>query len=189
VAVLIIILLSLALDTLAVAIGLGLAGLPRSRWLRVGVTFALFEGLAPIAGLLIGRHLIGFLGTMAVYVAGGILVLLGLMEIRETISDDDDDDRESALKSVEGRRLLLTGLSVSLDELAIGFSIGILKAPVAAAVAYIAGQAFVATFVGLFVGRRLGEKLGERAELAAGIVLLLLGIALVVEQAAGWHVL
>ena len=81
--------------------------------------------------------------------------------------------------------LLLAGLSVSLDELAVGVSLGVLGAPPGFAFAYIAVQAFVLTFVGLALGQRLGARLGERAELVAGIALALLGVALFVSTAVG----
>jgi putative Mn2+ efflux pump MntP len=50
-------------------------------------------------------------------------------------------------------------------------------------------QAFVLTFVGLGIGRRLGKALGERAELAAGVVLALLGIAIFLNEITGSHFL
>ncbi len=184
-----IIFLSLGLDTLAVSLGLGLSGLPRNRWLRVGLTFALFEGLMPVIGLLIGQRLGTALGAIATYVAAAILVVIGGLEIREAIVDDDDDDEGIDLNPTaeKKRPLLLVGLSVSLDELAVGFALGVLHVPLGPALAYIAIQAFALTFVGLLIGRRLGKRLGERAELAAGVVLALLGLALFLGEITGAH--
>ncbi len=184
-----IIFVSLGLDTLAVALGLGLSGLPRDRWLRVGLTFALFEGLMPVVGLLIGQGLGSALGAIATYVAAGILIVIGGLEIKEAVLDDDDDDEAIDFSPSAGKKrpLLLTGLSVSLDELAVGFALGVLHVPLGPALAYIAMQAFALTFVGLFIGQRLGKHLGERAELAAGIVLALLGIAIFLSEITGTH--
>jgi len=78
-----IIFVSLGLDTLAVSLGLGLSGLPRNRWLRVGLTFALFEGLMPVVGLLIGQRLGAALGTIATYVAAGILIVIGGLVLQQ----------------------------------------------------------------------------------------------------------
>ncbi len=184
-----IIFVSLGLDTLAVSLGLGLSGLPRNRWLKVGLTFALFEGLMPVVGLLIGQGLGSALGAIATYVAAGILVVIGGLEIKEAVLDDDDDDEPIDLSpAAEKRRpLLLTGLSVSLDELAVGFALGVLHVPLGPALIYIAVQAFALTFVGLLIGQRLGKRLGERAELAAGIVLALLGVAIFLSEITGTH--
>jgi len=181
----IVLLASLGLDTLAVSLGLGVRGLPRNRWWRIGLVFVLFEGLSPVVGLVLGQHLSGWLGQIAAYAAGGILVVLGALEIREALQDDDDKQGPDPLKDGNMRAVLLTGLSVSIDELAIGFALGVLRVPIGLALVYIAVQAFVLTFVGLWLGSHVGRKLGERAELAAGSLLLLLGVALIIAQAIG----
>ncbi|HEY7909467.1 MAG TPA: manganese efflux pump [Thermomicrobiales bacterium] len=184
-----IIFLSLGLDTLAVSLGLGLSGLPRHRWVRVGLTFALCEGLMPVVGLLIGKGLGTSLGEAATYGAAAILIVIGGLEIREALVEGEDDDDIAVPPDDRVRPLILTGLSVSLDELAVGFALGVLHVPLGPALAYIAVQAFALTFVGLLIGRRLGKALGERAEFAAGVVLALLGIAIFLNEITGSHFL
>jgi len=181
--------LALGLDTLAVALGLGLGGLPRSRWLRVGLVFACFEGLMPLVGLLLGQGLGTRLGGFATDAAAGILIVLGGLAIREALQDDDDDALGRVAVAGRPRALVLAGLSVSLDELAVGLALGVLHVPLGPALAYIALQAFALTFGGLALGARLGARLGERAELVAGVVLALLGLALLLSEATGGHFL
>ena len=74
------------------------------------------------------------------------------------------------------------GISISLDELAIGFSIGLVQLPVSAVIAAIALQAFVAAQLGLAVGATIAGRWRERAEQLAGIALILLGAYLIAEQ-------
>lgn len=170
---------SLGLDTLAVALGFGLAGLPRARWLRLGLALAAFEGGMPVVGLLAGQRLGPALGAAATYLAAGLLVLIGVLAIREAGEGPE---------TVEHRKeqpLLLTGLSVGLDELAVGFSLGVLGVSIGPALGYIAVQAFALTVLGLFLGERIGRRLGARAELASGVVLIALGLALFASEATG----
>ncbi len=184
--------LALGLDTLAVALGLGLSGLPRQRWLRVGLTFALFEGLMPVIGFLAGHGLVRSLGETAGYAAAALLIIIGLLTIKEAVAEDDEENDHEQVRlpgDPGGRPLAWLGLSVSLDELGVGFSLGVLKTPLGPALSYLALQAFVFTFVGLSLGRRIGVRLGERAELASGIILTLLGIAMLANQAMGGSLL
>jgi putative Mn2+ efflux pump MntP len=81
-----------------------------------------------------------------------------------------------------GLALLALGLSISLDELAIGFTIGLLHLPLWIAVVLIGAQAFLFAQMGLRLGTQLNEALRERAEQVAGIALVGLAALLVVEK-------
>jgi putative Mn2+ efflux pump MntP len=175
---------ALGLDTLAVAISLGVARLPRERWWRVAGVFASFEGGMPIIGLLIGAGLAGVLAEVAGYAAAVLLIGVGVRELREALSGDDDDDVAAAV-TARGRPIVLTALAVSLDELAAGFSLGVLAVPVGPALLYVAAQAVAFTFLGLFLGERAGARLGARAALASAVLLIVLGIALLVGEILG----
>jgi putative Mn2+ efflux pump MntP len=97
-------------------------------------------------------------------------------------SGGDDEDKASRITTSRGLALLALGVSVSLDELAIGFSIGLTHLPVTAVITAIALQAFLAAQLGLTLGARIGDRWRERAERVAGIALILLGAYLLTEQ-------
>jgi putative Mn2+ efflux pump MntP len=82
-------------------------------------------------------------------------------------------------------QLLVLCLSVSLDELAIGFSLGLFNVPILAAAAYIAGQAFVLTLVRTTIGQLVARAEWERSELLSGLVLTALAIFLLAEKLLG----
>lgn len=176
-----ILVLSLGLDTLTVAIGLGISGTDQRNRLRVGATFALFEGGMPLAGFLLGKIASSAAGDVASL--AGIIVLFGVgaWMVYEALAGDAESEFD-----IEGLRgLLLTALSVSLDELAVGFSMGALGLPIAVAVILIAAQAFILTYLGTALGNRIGERLAERAELVAGVVLAGLALVLLVGKVSG----
>jgi putative Mn2+ efflux pump MntP len=93
-----------------------------------------------------------------------------------------DEQRVARLAQVRGPAALLLGLSISLDELAIGFTLGLLRLPAGLVIALIALQAFVVAQLGLRLGSRLSERLREAAERVAGLALAGLGAALLVEK-------
>jgi putative Mn2+ efflux pump MntP len=167
-------LLPLALDSLALAAALGVAGLePRLR-LRVSLIFTIFEAGMPIFGLLAGRLVGGLIGEWAGY--GGIVVLLvagGLL-----LRGGDDDDRVRLLAHARGLAIVDLGLGISVDELTVGFSAGLLAIPIVLAVVWIGVQAFVAAQLGLRLGARVGEELRERSEKAAGVALIAVALVL-----------
>jgi putative Mn2+ efflux pump MntP len=84
-----------------------------------------------------------------------------------------------------GVAVVALGLSVSLDELAIGFSLGLLSVPIVPAIVLIAAQAFVVSQVGFALGRRVGEATREGAERLAGAVLIVIAGALLVAKFLG----
>jgi len=113
--------LPLCLDTFAIAAAVGVQRPRGAERLRLGAVFAAFEGGMPLVGLLLGLALAQLLAGAAEYVAIAVLAGAGLWMLR-----GDDDDAEG-LRSARGLRLVMLGLSVSLDELAIGFTMGLLR--------------------------------------------------------------
>ncbi len=97
----------------------------------------------------------------------------------------EGDEKASLLARTRGLSMLGLGLSISLDELAIGFTLGLVRVPIAATIAFIAVQAFVVTQLGLRLGARVSDSLREGAEKLAGAVLILLGIVLTIARLKG----
>lgn len=174
---LVLLVVPLCFDTFAVSAAIGLGGLAKRDRLRISLLFSAFETAMPILGLLMGRALGGAIGGVADGVAIAVLAALGVWMLIER-----DDVPAERIAGRHGIGLLALGLGVSLDELAMGFTIGLLGLSVWVAIVLIGVQAFLAAQLGLRVGRHLGETLRERAEQAAGIALLGLAILLLVEK-------
>lgn len=171
--------LPLGLDTFAVAAALGIRGLPRNERLRVSALMAGFELAMPIVGLLIGRGLGTAIGAAADYVAAAALLGLGGWMLLS--ADDEEAESVDALTRTGGLALIGLGLSISLDELAIGFTIGLVHVSIVLAVILIGVQAFVASQLGLRLGTRLGENVRAWAERLAAAALIGLGALILVQ--------
>lgn len=168
--------LSLGMDTLMMSISLGF--IKTTGKAKIAITFACAEALMPLIGLLIGKGAGRLIGDWASLIGGIALLAVAVWLV---FFEDEDDEEEKLERNLVGWTLILTGLSISLDELAVGFSIGLVGVPVALTIVLIALQAFIFTFVGLTFGSKLKPYLGEWAEKLAGIVLGLLGLWILID--------
>jgi len=171
-------LLPLAFDTFALAAALGLAGLEQKDRLRMALVFTVFEAGMPIVGILAGHFVGGLIGAWAGW--GGILLLIvaGVLLLRAGKDEDDEERRLKLLAHARGLAIIDLGLSISLDELTIGLSAGLLGLSIAVTVIWIAVQAFAAAQLGLRFGARVGDALRERSEQAAGVALIAVALIL-----------
>ena len=173
--------LPLGLDSFAVAAAIG-AMQVTTVWqrLRISLVFVIFEGGMPLIGLGVGTALAHGIGQAAGYLAGAAVIAIGAWML---IADDEDEEEKAGrITTSRGVALIALGLSISLDELAVGFTIGLVHLPVTAVIVAIALQAFLAAQLGLALGATIGERWRERAEQVAGIALMLLGAYLIGEQ-------
>ena len=172
----------LGLDTFAVAAALGLAGLPARERLKISSLMAAFELTMPIVGLLIGRGLGSAIGNSADYLAAAGLVALGAYQLVH--EDGDEAESVAALTRNHGFALVGLGFSISLDELAVGFTIGLLHLSLPIAVALIGAQAFLFAQLGLRLGARIAEAARGGAEKLADLALVGIGALILAEKLA-----
>jgi manganese efflux pump family protein len=172
----------LGLDTFAVAAALGITGLTRQDRIRVTALFTIFETGMPVVGFLLGAVAGNVAGTAADYLAIVILIGLGVFMLWPRRHGGDEANRAGLLARTRGVAAIGLGISISLDELAIGFTLGLLRFPVVLVIVLIGIQTLVVTQAGLRLGSRIGDVARERAEQLAGVVLAALGVVLLVER-------
>ena len=174
--------LPLGLDTFAVSTLLGVAGLPKQQRLKISLLLSGFEMAMPVIGLLVGHALGHAIGSAADYVAAATLIGLGVWML---VSEEPNEaGKVSALVSNSGVALVALGVSISIDELAMGFTIGLLHLSIVWAVVLIGAQAFLFAQLGLRLGARLGEAAGELAGKVAAVAMIGLGVLVLVENLA-----
>ncbi|RUS45797.1 manganese efflux pump [Cohnella sp. AR92] len=170
--------LSLGLDTLIVSASIGL----RDNWKekkKIALVFAAAESLMPIAGIIIGSAFGRFFNE-AISIIGALL-LIGVA-IYFLIWDKDDEESRVLSQPLSGWPLAVAAIGISLDELAVGFSAGLLEMPIALTVLFIAVQSFAFAMIGVTFGAKLKPFLGEWAEKASGIILGLMGVWMLLES-------
>ena len=170
--------ISLGLSNFAAAIGIGVSGIDAQTRVRVGVIFGLFETAMPILGLLLGRSLAGTLGHAAHWIGAALLIATGLYALVQAIRSPNSSAGDPARSDGQRTgRLLVTGLALSIDNLAVGFALGTFHVNLVIASVLIGAVSIAMSLLGLELGNRLSTKTGDRGEILGGLVLIGVGIA------------
>ncbi len=173
---LILVALSLGLSNFAAAIGIGVSGGSARTRLKVGIIFGVFEAGMPVAGLALGRGLAGALGGAARWVSAGLLIATGAWALAQAIRADGPADAPAGSQGTG--RLIVTGLALSIDNLAVGFALGAFRVSLPVAIAVIGCVSIALSLAGLELGSRIGSRAGQRGELLGGLVLIAVGAAI-----------
>jgi putative Mn2+ efflux pump MntP len=78
--------------------------------------------------------------------------------------------------------LALTGLSTSIDALAVGVGLAFVDVPIVAVAVVIGLCTFGMVTLGVMLGRMLSAMVGRGAELAGGVVLIGVGAVILYEH-------
>lgn len=175
---LVLIALSLGLSNFAASVGIGVSGVDARTRVRVGVIFGLFETAMPILGLLLGRSLATALGHAAHWIGAALLIATGTYAVIQALrSPASPNDQEPATRAgLRTGRLLVTGVALSIDNLAIGFALSTFHINLAVAAIIIGAVSVSMSLIGLELGNRIGARLGARGELIGGLVLIGVGV-------------
>lgn len=167
-------------NNLAMAFALGAMSI-RSYWWRIVVVFGVFEFVIPLVGILIGQQISTFISNYASYIGGSILVLFGLFVLYKSFKTAPKTNEYLAakVKSWPGLISLATGLS--LDNLIVGFSIGLKNFHPLTSSSVIAFSSIVFTIIGLNSGKYMKDHYKKYADFISASLLILLGIATLFE--------
>lgn len=169
---------ALGLSNFAAAIGIGVSGVDtRARW-RVGPVFGLFETGMPIVGVALGRNLEETFGHAARGIGATLLIATGAYGVWQALRGGGEEEHAAEAAYQSWGRLLMSGLALSIDNLAVGLSLGAYHVGLLAAALVIGAVSVGLTLIGLELGTRLGAVVGRRGEVVGGMVLIGVGIAI-----------
>lgn len=163
---------SVGLDNFAISIAMGLSGVSKKHRIRNSLVFCAFETSMPLVGFFVGRGLTHTLGSNANILGATLLVLTGLYTIAQDLFTKGE--KEHVPTSIN--KLLIMGLSISIDSLIVGFSLGATKEPIAETVVIIGIFSVILSLIGMELGSRLKSSVERYSELFAGSILILVGI-------------
>ena len=170
-------------DAFAVALGKGLhmRHLRYRNALIIALTFGVFQAVMPLIGWLLATRFADYITDYDHWIAFALLAGVGGKMLWEAFSSHEDTEPDS--DSIDIRELLVLAIATSLDALAVGISFAFLPdMPIAGAVILIGVTTTVISFAGIIIGHRVGIRLGKPAEIAGGVILILIGLRILFEH-------
>lgn len=189
--------IGLSMDAFAVALCLGLTmkKVTVKKALIVGLYFGLFQAAMPLIGYLIGTQFADKVVAFGHWVAFILLCLIGGKMIAESFKKEQCPDRECPVgkcsdrecpgkqeASLKFKDMLPLALATSIDALAVGISFAFLKVNVIPAILSIGIITLVLSMFGVKIGNLFGAKFKSKAELAGGIILVIMGLKILLEH-------
>ena len=180
----------LSMDAFAVSVckGLNTKKHPAKAGLIAGVYFGGFQALMPTIGYLLGSQFESMITQIDHWIAFVLLVVIGGHMVVEVLRGEDEEDEvclcaaEAAEEHLDIKELFLLAIATSIDALAVGVTFAFLQVNIVPAIIIIGSVTFVISAAGVFIGNIFGSKYKSSAELAGGIILILLGIKILLEH-------
>ena len=169
--------LALSMDAMAVTLSNVLCEptMPRSKKLAMPICFALFQAGMPVAGFFGGTLVAGYIEAYAGIVSLVILGFVGGKMIWEAVKELREPEVCSSTALSWGT-IFMEGIATSIDAFIVGVSLAAAHADIALYGGMIGLTTFACCFAVLIIGRKLGEHFGARAQIAGGVVLILIGL-------------
>ena len=168
----------LSMDAFAVSIckGLSLGKINVKHMAVAGGWFGGFQALMPLIGYFLGSLFADVVSKYAHWVAFILLLIIGGNMIKESFGEAEEMEGDMDVKT-----MLMLAVATSIDALAVGVSFAFLKVNIVAAVAFIGSVTFVFSTAGVKIGSLFGSRYKSKAELAGGIILIIIGIKTLLE--------
>ena len=171
----------LAMDCFAISIASGIL-LKRTLWrpmLTMAFFFGLFQAIMPLLGWIGASTFSHLIESLDHWIAFAILAFLGGRMVRESFKDEDCK-KEYDPKSL--KVVLALAVATSIDALAVGITFAFLNVSIMEACLIIGCTTFVLSVIGVVVGNFFGTRYKRKAEIAGGVILILIGLKILLEH-------
>ncbi len=181
IAELILLAVGLSMDAFAVSVCKGLAA-PKAtakHGLICGVWFGGFQALMPLLGFFLGSTFADAIKEVDHWIAFGLLAVIGINLLKEAFSKQEECS--SADFSFKG--MFVMAVATSIDALAVGISLAMAgDVNIFAAIGLIGVITCVFSAAGVKIGNVFGSRFEKKAQIAGGVILILLGVKILLEH-------
>lgn len=175
--------IGLAMDAFAVSIckGLGMSKLNKKQAAVIALYFGGFQALMPLIGWLLGIRFQQYITSVDHWVAFILLAIIGGKMIYEAVKGEEEEI-EVKDAPLDHKELVVLAIATSIDALAVGITFAFLDTPILPAIAIIGITTFIISAIGVAAGNFFGSKYKNKAEIAGGLILILIGLKILLEH-------
>lgn len=177
-----IIAVGLSMDAFAVSVckGLAMKKCTVKKACIVGLYFGVFQAGMPLAGYFLGVQFKDVITSVDHWIAFVLLGIIGANMVRESIGSCDECETEN--DSLDVKTMIGLSVATSIDALAVGVTFAFLSVDIVPAVSFIGIVTFTISVAGVKIGNVFGNKYKSKAELAGGIILILMGAKILLDH-------
>ena len=172
--------IGLAMDAFAVSICKGLS-MKRMNWknaIIIALYLGMFQAGMPTIGYFLGTTFSSFVENVDHWIAFILLSIIG----GNMIKDSTDDELEKRNDRIDIKTMLLLAIATSIDALAVGVTFAFFEVNLLLAIFIIGIITFVLSVLGVIIGNKFGDRFQNKAELAGGIILIIIGLKILLEH-------
>ena len=174
----------LSMDAFAVSVCKGLA-LRRATFkaeLTCGIWFGGFQALMPLIGFFLGTLFAAAIQAVDHWIAFGLLAIIGVNMLKEAASHEEECCCENGA-DLSVKAMFVMAVVISIDALAVGISLAMVgNVNIFYAVSLIGICTCLLSMLGVKIGNVFGSRFESKAEIAGGIILILLGVKILLEH-------
>ncbi len=176
--------IGVSMDAFAVSIckGLAMQKATLREMVTVGGWFGGFQALMPLLGFYLGTLFAAAIEAVDHWVAFGLLGILGVNMLREAFANDCDECEETSA-DLSVKTMFVMAIATSIDALAVGISLAMAGGVnIWVSIALIGLTTFVTSAIGVRIGNLFGAAFEKKAQMAGGIILVVLGVKILLEH-------
>lgn len=173
----------LSMDAFAVAVCKGLS-MRKINWVHAAIIalfFGGFQALMPFLGWVLGLGLEGLIAAYDHWIAFGLLAFIGGKFLYDALRAESGEG-DACDVALDIKSLFMLAIATSIDALAVGVTLAFLRVNVAAACGMIGATTFLISLAGVVVGNFFGARFQKKAEIAGGVILILIGLKILLEH-------
>lgn len=170
----------LSMDAFAVSVCKGLS-MKKMNWKKTAIIalyFGIFQALMPVVGYFLGTSFEELVKQIDHWIAFILLGIIGLNMIREALKNESENCNDN----VDFKTMIILAIATSIDALTVGITFAFLGTNIFLSAVIIGITTFILSIIGVKIGNKFGDKYEKKAEIAGGIILILMGVKILLEH-------